>query len=235
MKIKRLTATQIVIVQHDEVPLRRLIHKPILQVLTELFNFRTSNVAMDPLGQISGVHLQHGLFESDSAMYTIGRLDIEERRFLFAVDGPTREANAFYTRLVEHLTTLAPVISDDFLRPLLRSHESEIIAHLEFPVQGLLSPEYYQFVKLDGTSILATDNARASLKPAGVAFHVDYIPKDDSLGDQRITLSRKEIRLELRKGHPIQDQVYYSKAPLDTDSHIKMLEKLEETLSVDSA
>ena len=45
--------------------------------------------------------------------------------------------------------------------------------------------------------------------------------------DYRITLSRKEFLIGPRDGTALDEQIFVSKAPVDTDTHLVLLDELE--------
>lgn len=230
MEIQKQCVTQIIIVDYDEIPLEKLIHSPNLETLAKSYDFKGTQIGTDPAGNIVQVQYRHGLFKEDVGEFTIDRLEVQERKMLFKLDASSQEADRFYASLVGFLADLAGAGEESYLQPLVKSEESEIIVRLGFPIERLYAPVYLRFIESVAGDMTRREMADGAISPAGLLFRLDYMPRDNSLGAQRITLSSKELRLEPRKGRPVTDQIYYSKAPLDTDTHIKLLEELEKTI-----
>lgn len=231
MRIQRITATQIIIVDFDEIPLTLLAHGPNLEALAKLHGFRGAEVLTERESNKIRVFCHNGVFEHGDHESPVERLELQDRKIQFKMHSSSSEADAFFESLVAFLSSLAPATHESYLRPMVKSEESEIVCHLAVPIETLYSPTYFDFMTSVSTEMAGSEIATAHVKPGGFTFIVDFVLKDRRLEDQRITLSRKEIRLEPRKGHSPADQVYYSKAPFDTDTHIRLLEMLEKEMA----
>lgn len=231
MRTRSMSVTQIVIVHFGEIPLAKLAHDPNLASFLELYSFQGREVRRGPSNKISSIFCHNGIFGHGDQDYVVERVELEERRILFKVEGSSQEADAFYESLVSFLSSLSGAADEEYLHPLVKSEESEIVSYLDFSIEGLIAPAFLRFITSAATEMAGSEIASAHVKPGGLTFHVDFVLKDGRLEDQRITLSRKEIRLEPRKGHSLADQVYYSKAPFDTDTHIRLLEMLEKEMA----
>jgi hypothetical protein len=230
MNIDSLKITQIILVRFDEIPLNKLIHRPNLERLAKFFKFNNAE-ATQVNAENAAILYQHGVHRNDSGEHIISRLVLENRRILLEMDGTSKDADAFFASLTSFLADLAGRTEGKYLQPIVKSEESEIIARLEFPIEKLISPTYLHFVESIVASEASSDIAEATVKPASLAFNVEYLVKDSSLSDYRISLSQKEFTVEPRRGYPLADQMYYSKAPFDTNTHIELLEELEKTIS----
>lgn len=231
MEIIQTKINQILLMKFDEIPLKKLIQRNFLQGLTELFDLQEANVAHSPEGVLLIVG-ERGSYHSNGNNFPIDRLILEERRIqLVGIEGTSNEANNLMVSLKEYLSEVSGVSKPRFLKPVVKAEDSEIIARLEFPYHKLIAPAFLDFVNSEMVDRSSSDIADAELKLNQLAFSVNYQVMDKSFNDYRISLSRKEFRLEPRKGYPLSDQVYYSKAPLDTDTHITILTELEKVLS----
>jgi len=229
MNVHTLKTTRVVLVRFDEIPLNKLIHRPNLEQLAKFFRFNAADTMQNEAGR-AVILCRHGIHKGDSGECTVNRLILEERKIIFEIDGSSDDADTFYAGLVSFLAGLAERTEKGYLQPIVVSDESEIVAHLEFSIESLFSPTYLQFVRSVVASEASSDVAEVIVKPASLAFNVEYLVKDNSLTDYRISLSRKDFTVEARKGFPLTDQMYYSKAPFDTNTHIKLLKELERAI-----
>lgn len=227
MEVKSTRISQVVLVRFDEIPLQKLAQPDHLASLTELYGFGQVNVGASSEGKML-LMAENGLFKSDGEEYAVSRLIIEERKIqLVGIEGTSLEANKMMGELREHFAMVAGRESRKFLEPIVVAEDSEVIARLDFPYQALLSEGFLAFVDSDLSEATLNAYAETELKFAQLLYYVDYQVTDPALSDFRIGLSRKEFRLEPRRGYPLSEQVYYSKAPVSTDIHLKLLSKLE--------
>jgi hypothetical protein len=165
-----------------------------------------------------------------STAYTVVTARLEDRRFLIKLGGSSDDANAFFDSLAGYLADEAGHIEDHFLRPIVHAEESEIAVQLGFHFEELLSKTYMRFINSEVPKEANSDLAEASIRPVSLRFHVDYLVRDHSLPEQHISLNPKEFTVEPRRGYPLKDAVYYSKAPFSTGRHIKLLQELEQVI-----
>jgi hypothetical protein len=227
MRIKKLALTQIVLVQHDEIPLNKLLHRSYLERLATFFQFSNVEVVQTDTEQFA-ILCRHGIYKSESGEHIIKKLELTERKIIFQIDGSSNEANKFFASLTDFLSNLSGTTKEEkHLSPIVKAEESEITTRLEFTVESLFSPAYWLFVKSTVAERANSDIAEANIKPASLVFDVEYLIKDKALNDYGITLGRKEFTVSPKRGYPLDEQIYYSKAPVDTNTHIKLLEELE--------
>lgn len=229
MNIHGLKITQILLVRFDEIPLAKLVNRRYLERLKSLFEFSNIDIVQDAENII--ILCRHGIHEDNGDEIPVVRLELQQRKIVYELEAPSERADPFFQHLAEFLADVAGRTDDEYLRPIVKSEESEIIAQLDFSIESLLSPAFFQFVQSEVVDKAASDMADVSISPTSLKFLVEYFPKDESLAEYRIGLSRKEFTVEPRVGYPLAEQIYYSKAPIDTNSHIELLEELEKRFS----
>ena len=97
-------------------------------------------------------------------------------------------------------------------------------------MKKLVAPACLELFETMAAREASSEVAGAEVRPVSLQFEVRYLVSDKSLSEQRINLVPKELSVGPRKGTTLADQVYYSKAPFDTDTHVKLLEELERTI-----
>lgn len=228
MNAQKTTITQVILVPFDEISLDKLIPQQRLEPLVRLFGFRNAEISKPGTDQAS-VTLEHGIYDNDTGSHAVKRLEISERKIVFSLEGTSQDAERFFGELEKFLMDLSD--TDDHLNPILKSQESEIITKLDFSIEDLFSPAYLDFVRTTVKRETSLDVAKASVHPVQLKFRVDYLLQDEAIQEQGIGLASKEFSVEPRKGTLLADRIFYSKAPLDTDAHVRLLEELEATLS----
>lgn len=227
MEVISTKVSQVLLMRFDEVPLVRMTQTKHLQGLSELLKFGEANIAQDLEGAVIVV-AEHGMLESPDGEYPIRRLILEERRIqLVELDADSTIANQAMDSLRSYLAQVAERPSAGFLQPIVTAEESMVVVKMQFPFGALLSPVLERFIENDMKEAASSEIADAELNPIQVSYRVDYHVTDKSLSDYRISLSRKKFSLEPRKGYPLSERVYFSRAPLSTEKHLDLLESLE--------
>ena len=226
MEIQRTTIHQVYLLRLDEVPLLKLLHPAGLQPLSALFGFGQAGVVQDQSGT-PVINLQLGAFREGELELPILRLAIEDRRILLDLEGPSDQADKVFARLAEHLRVLSGRADDAFLRPIVKAQESEVVCRLSFQWDRLLSHRLTDFVARNLHEATGSKHAASSAKLGQIMFVIQYETEGLALDDQRVSLSRKEFIIAPRPGYLPTERVYYSKAPVDTSSHLALLHELD--------
>jgi hypothetical protein len=225
MNIKLTKTTEVVLVPFDEIPMGNLLPQQQLEQCVRFFGFRNTEITK-AAGQ-TAIVFEHGVFDIESHSRAIEKLEISERKIVFTVEGTSEDADEVLTELEAFLLDLSDAEGEQLLHPILKSYESEIVAQLGFSIEDLFSPTYLDFVRTAVEQEASSDIATATVRPAALQFRVDYLLRDESIPEQRISLSPKVFSVEPRKGSLLADRTYYSKAPFDTDTHLRLLKELE--------
>jgi len=233
MEIQQQRSTLIVLVQFNQIPLSKFINPENLRSFNARYKFASIEPVQDPAtGNFPAINLITGLYNTKEAYeIAISRLGVEERKIVIHMDGPSEHAHNFFNELRTFLAGLAGVDDKDYLSPIILTEESEIISQLNFPIQKLIAPKLQDFAFNSIVEMANLEVADASIGSISVEFKIDYLPKDNLLNERRITLARKDLVLQLAVGHRIEEQIYASKAPFDTNTHIQILAELEKTIN----
>jgi len=230
MEIRKTVVHHVLLFRFDEIPFSLLIQQNHAEKIVALFDFGQIGVTPGEQAGKPKIVFQIGSLRDEFGEHAISQLAIEERKILLEIDGTTDDADRVMSRLKMHIAELAGRSDSEFLAPIVKAEESEIVARLDFSADKLISPALLRLVEANTSRMeykgLAT--ARANLER--VSFVVQYLTDDLKLDDHRIALSRKEFMIGPRPGFPLSEQIYYSKAPVDTMTHRAILEELENSL-----
>jgi hypothetical protein len=232
MDIQKISTSCIILVHHYELPFLKLASGNNLEKLAKAFNFQRAEVSQDSsTGRISSLLLRNGIFQADDgSQIAISGLEVEERKIVINNESNSNYSKEFYDNLVIIIIELADFPKGSLLEPIIMTYESQIIAHMRFPISSLLSGNYLEYVQSSVLTSVATEFADVILSPVIIAFDVDFLVKDEYLSQHRIALARKQFSVQPAIGHPFDEQIYYSNAPVDTQTHLQLLEDLEERM-----
>lgn len=231
MRLKSVSTAQVHLYKLDQIPFQKLVTQKWVDELGSLLSFGSAQVAQDISRGETSILCEGGSVETDDGVISISRLAIEDRRILLNVAGTSDDARFALSQLEQFLSDVAGVDPEAFESPVLTAHDSQIVAELDFHYLRLISDSAWNYISQTGSGIASSDFATATLVPAKLAFYVEYEPVNKKLSEYRISLVRKELTLEPRKGYPLDERVFYSKAPFDTGSHQQFLVDLEALLS----
>lgn len=230
MNIQRTVAQQIALYRFDEIPFGRLASNVAADRFLKLFEFKTAEAVPDAAGKLN-FQFQAGSFRDGADVFPISRLNIEERRIVLIIEGHSEDATRALAKIRAFFAEIAERVDPEYLQPILIAEESEIVARLDFTVERLMAPELLHVARLAQGVFNYRGIATAKTNPSQAVFTVDYQMQDTALIEQQISIIRKEFSIALRVGTLIADQIYYSKAPINTTEHIHLLEELERSLT----
>ena len=230
MQILRIRSTVVILTKYDEIPLAKIATPTYTKLFVKRYNFTNFEI-----NQIANLRLtlafQLGLFQTEDEEIVITNLEIEERKIIINVEGDKRAASLLVDDLMGLLSELADSANEDLLTPIIEANESELVVKLDFNINSVISPNYLALVEKDVKPELGLGNSTTQIRPASIRFEVEYLPDDFNLQDNKIALTRKEMILQRRPGYPLEENVFVSKLPANSDVHIKLLEKIEALFS----
>jgi len=230
MEIIAKRITQIDLLNFEEIPIEKIACGQIAEEIKAAFKFRSAQIMETPDSK-KVLICENGLLEVSSKELPITRLVVEERKILMSLEGSSRDSNILFDRIAEFFEGLRSSKKESFMKPIVRSYESTLVARMNIDVDSLLSDSMRRFLNDDLLSSTETETATSSATFSGFSYDIHYHPKTQKLSEYRISLSRKRFTLGPRPGFPIQDRIFQSEAPLETEAHIHLLEDLEDQLS----
>lgn len=231
MLVKRRFVSAVFLVKIGELPFDQLLNRNNREKMIHRFAFDPSVEIIQGPSQVPAINLKNGIFETDDGQVAFPRMHIEPRKLILDLEGHSKEARSAYQSAVSVLAALADDVNENFLEPVLVAMETSMISNLDFSVNTLISDKLIDAVSrcIEDSKEHTSIEGRAN--PAVVTFDIDYITSDFELSDYRIGLSRKQLTIGPLRGYPLSDQIYDSKAPLDTYKHERFLQSLEDSLS----
>lgn len=230
MELVKVLAHQIRLVQHDQIPLSSLLNQSNLFKLRNLFNFSSAEVAQSTSNDLL-VRFTGGIFPKNGKSSQIIDLAIFERKMIISVEGNSEDIDEIFEKVNAALHEISGVERSDFLKPIVTADESEIVAKFDFEFDSLYSIPFNSFINSQLNESIKLGSAKSLVKPKDIKFDIDYLSDDKSLKDYNIQLSKKEFIFSPRPGYPLTARVFYSKAPLKSNDHFRLLANLEMRLT----
>jgi hypothetical protein len=227
--------------RNDGLRLTVLTIKPVQQAIQQAFDFQLAQVGTpialfgDILGTIPpGLVFNYGLFaaEGESAnSIPIRLLHVEPQRIIIDVVGPSSAIGDIYERFKQTVQAVADALKIDVGTPIigdvLRTREySELTAQCSWPLKAIFAPSIQSL--LSQAAGMGTSEHDTVFEPSIYAQ-----PQQVGRGSSGAISSSNSLTLQLapRLGTNPEDNVHFSGALLDSDSHIAYIKALDEALS----
>lgn len=168
-----------------------------------------------------------GEINFENRIYPIESLVIEPRRILTNVVGTSKVSNAFYNALTEILSEFdldKQFASSSFITIF---EETGCDVSLELDVRELLSEQLLALLSSDILPDLGSSQWEARLRGIRLGIEVSFAPKDSVLPDHDISLNPKVVVFQSASGTPINQKRYLTFTPTNSDTHLRLMEKLE--------
>ncbi|MGH2558276.1 MAG: hypothetical protein ACRDJH_04360 [Thermomicrobiales bacterium] len=218
----------------DEIRLTLLSNRGVLRHIQEQFSFEVAavNTPMETFGPVQpsippGLIFDYGItpFPEGQAA-AIRFLHIEQRRIVIDVAAPSSVIDPTFHLLKGLLVDVlafdgAPAIG----QPTHTMDFSEITARFPFPGEALLPPK----LRSPYRRVFGIGNAQEETHIVPT-LQVRVLPRNEEFAGSAARDIRSSF-LELRAGTVPADQIFYSGAPLDSDSHIDILTEIERSLA----
>ncbi len=217
----------------DDIRLSLLSSQGVIQLIKQAFSFEIGRAAtpMETFGMVAQTIPPGLIFDYGAAPVGEGQavavrfLHIEQRRIVIDVAGPSSAIDPTYQRLrqlLEGITTLdnVPAIGE----PTQMKDFSEMTVKAPFEIDALVPPTL-RGILTDGLGV--SNDSGLRLVPS---LLVQLQSPDEEFAGA-LSRSHQTLQLELRAGSPPRDRLLFSAAPLPSERHVSLLEKIISALS----
>ena len=233
-QVKILTSRRAYEFRIDAIRLSTLSIQPIQQQIQKLFSFQSSIVGppMPTFGEVPATYPPGVVFNLGVWIYQEERilpirfLHFEQNRIVIDVAGPTSAIDGIADRLFHFLSGLqaadgSPIVGE----PERVLDYSEITAHFPYPLDAIFSKPIRRLLSKT-MSIGAGDKSMTMIPTVAIQpFPIDKVlPAVPSANDPHA------FTFALRSGTRPDEHIYFSSAPLDSETHLSYLNELEAML-----
>lgn len=214
----------------DGIALASICARSVGQMINSAFQFSMGGIAGPPatFGPVPdttppGAVFQEGTMEGDSSATPIDCLHVEARRIVIRVVGESSRIDGCYNKLVGLLGDVAtggggPVLStpDNVL------NYSELSVRLSFRAVRLVAPRFRTAVRE-----ASKEAAKAKIEFFPLVGGMVDVPNAEYPGDLSPGPWQRWV-LAPRQGTKMSERTFFSAAPLDTQQHLRYLDRLEQ-------
>jgi hypothetical protein len=229
-----ITASEAFNYPPDHVRLSYLITQNVQRRIQQAFQFQQAAITQPPatfgpveLTNPPGLVYEWGEWSEDGLLIPIRVLHIESRRVVWQIAGAhTHFIDAIMRHLLDTCATSLTAEGKKILEPWAGTQWFSELSftldiapdtwHRSFPLLQLIDDAIYTVIPPEKKTL-----------PAVTVFN--YRPDDVFPGEYRPWHGSK-FTLTLRAGTSIADNTYYSAAPLQTDAHIALVQRIEKYL-----
>jgi hypothetical protein len=215
----------------DSIRLSTLSIQPIQQQIQQLFGFQSSTIGTPmttfgtvPLTFPPGIVFNLGVWiHQEQHIIPIRFIHVEQNRIVIDVAGPTVAIDGIADRLFHFLSSLqaadgSPVTGE----PERISEYSEITAQFSYALDTLFAKPFQRL--LGKTLKVGNDNESKTIIPT---IAIQAVPSDEVLPSVPSANDSYAFTFALRSGTQPDQHIYYSGAPLDSETHLNYLQELE--------
>jgi hypothetical protein len=219
----------------DSIRLSTLSIQPIQQQIQQLFGFQSSSIGTPmttfgtvPLTFPPGIVFNLGVWiHQEKDIVPIRFIHFEQNRIVIDVAGPSGPIAGIAERLFHFLSGLqaadgSPVVGE----PERVLDYSEITAQFPFQVDNMLSKPFQKL--LGKTMNVGSDNTSRTMLPTIV---VQAFPTDEVLPSVPDANDPHAFTFALRSGTRLDQHIYRSGAPLNSETHLTYLNELAVALT----
>lgn len=224
-KVRILNATRIYEFEPDAIALSIISTDRVGRVLSSALGIPSDAAVTlgSPIStELGGVIFQQGSITDHEQTIVVRRLLIQPRLLsITVVESSSRSTDTVLHVIRNALSSVKtstnrPIIGD---YKSIRDH-SELTAHLDFPSNAPFSTEFMRAVTLPDVK----PEWAWGLTAVAIANEQPYP------GDPQPNLLTPWWHLSPRQGTKLEDRIYYSAAPLDTEAHEQLLAQVENSL-----
>ena len=229
-EITDLTVTQIRVFPIDVVPLSKITTKSCIEKIRD----DLSVVEIEPGPFIDGIGpivFRRGEIKKGNGIIVINRIVVEPRRIILEAAGTSKETKRVYDAFLSSIDAVTNIDSVKLRVPLLVAEITQCVATLDFHFESLFNSSFIEFLNSSVKKKATSKTAKGSIRPLVAEVEISYQMEDETLIENRISMSPKRFVIAPRTGAPLEARRYLISSPFDSDTHLKLVRDLEKVIT----
>jgi hypothetical protein len=225
--IHNLVVTQIRILPEDTIPYQILGVPSKLKQLKDNYQFGIEEVPF-PLFEPESpkvILLKAGEAKLENKTVVFNLLGFEGRKITLEVSGTSKEADEVFLDLANFINKLAGNTLLAEGRCLTKTEETKCIVTLDFDYWNIFSEKMEDFIK--NNLLLMCERPVVSISPKRLSFEIIF-NQDPELQKHKVSLAPKPFTVEPRANVPLEDRIFYTHSPFDSDTHLSLINSFEQ-------
>lgn len=225
--IRLIKSTQIMIFPADDIDYHSLSRDYAFQQISTSFSLQRISIP-DQFPIISPqIILQNGEFTHKEKTYIIEQIVIDDRKIIFKILSSTQIADIFFSEFKKILLSLDLREEKGNYEPFIKTYETACILKLNFKLAQIMKE--FDYKKIENIiSKKHSHGAKINLFPSSIKFSINFSDIPEKLQKNKITISDKNMILEIREKTDPDEQIYYTVSPTDSETHLELLNMIEE-------
>ena len=225
-----LVVNQIRIFPVDIIPLGLINTKSCIERIRDTLSI--SEVGVLPSIEGKDVILfRKGELKEDNELVVINKVEVDPRRIIIEVAGPSKAGNKVYELFVSSLSAFANLDFENLRSPLLLAETTRCVVTLDFTFEELFNHSFTEFLNKRVEKEATNDAAEGSVRHLAAIAEISYRVKDEYLVSNRISMNPKQLTIAPRPGAPLDEKKYVISSPFDSDTHLKLIEELNKAIT----
>lgn len=231
--IRDLKSTQIRIFPTDEIAFNSLQRSNAKAQIQDRYKLQSSPQAFfEGLpGETNKIAFTNGEFVFEDKVFLIERLSIEMRRIIICMASQSSIVESMFEDLRKLLIDLDLRDSKPDYEPIVTAQETSCVAKLDFSFTDLFKDTVISGFNDYLSKNIQSHGCETDIIPSSIHFKISYNKQPDSFEKNKVTLNDKDFVLEIRDRTSFEENLYYTFAPADSETHIKLLSELEKRVA----
>ncbi len=171
-----------------------------------------------------------GELKEDNELVVINKIEVDPRRIIIEVAGPSKAGNKVYELFVSSLAEFGNLDLKGLQSPLLLAETTRCVVTLDFTFEELFNRSFTEFLKKRVEKEATNDAAEGSVRPLAAIAEISYRVKDENIVSNRISMNPKQLTIAPRPGAPLDEKKYVISSPFNSDTHVKLIEELNKVV-----
>ncbi len=229
--IKDLTVTQIRIFAPDYIPYVYLMRPDFIDHMKQKFHFQKQEIPIEQFqrGQLTILLFNGGDFTFEGKKILIQRLHFDNRRIVLEAMTSSTIASKIFDSVAKEIRNFDPIKSFRQKEAVFATEETSCIAKLEVNYDKVYSKAFTKFISDSFLPLL--EQKFLEIRPKSLSFEVHFDPDNEYSKKHNIALVPKTLTIEPRAGHALDEKLFFTHSPFNSDTHFKLLEAFEKTFS----